>query len=166
MNKRMMLFLTGLFLILFSNCMSAQNNTAPGNAETWNTLINQKAGLGLISYGLYKNGREMTRLTPSKRNHNRDECLVLGNKHILWLYSADGNYIFDYQVEGDKLILTNRRKCNENGVPTSVSDGFSTYVQMIEYKFTNVTLVKSIITDILTVDKYSTYRHFLPVTDY
>lgn len=155
-----------IFIFLFPNIMSAQSKTAPGNEEIWNSLINQKAGLGLSSYGHYANGREIDRQKPSKRNHNRDECLVLGNRHIWWLYSADGNFIFDYHVEGNKLVLTNRRRCNKKGNPISVSDGSSTYLQMIEYKYIEYSLGQAIITDILTVDNISIYRHFIPVTDY
>lgn len=105
---------------------------------------------GLISYGLYQDGRCVNEFIPSKANGNEGEFIMttdLGGDALTWYNTQEGTMHYTYKISKDFLYLYDK-----NGAEVS-------WMRLMGCKKERIDGEEYY--QIFTVDKYNTYRYFL-----
>lgn len=102
--KRLLLFsLSTMF------CLAVHSQQCEGCARGWAIATESKCKMLLQNYGQYQDERLVNISIPSRQNGNANEYIRLKKGHLYWMNTAEGNFVYDYKVEGQYLRLSNKR---------------------------------------------------------
>ena len=128
--------------------------------KMWSEIINDGYYLSLQSYGLLSNGVEVNKLVPSEITQNKGEHIWFDDKNFYWMATADGNYIFEYKIDGQYLYYSNKQSIDREGRVKEYQPDFSSWLKIDKYERLNG---NKFLKYIFTTSKEGTYRYFVPV---
>ncbi len=104
----------------------------------------------LQQYGQYQDGRVVNINIPSTQVGNAHEYIKLKKGRLYWMNTVEGNFVYDYEVDGQYIRLSNKRTLK--GKYPVVCDAFTIEMTMLWAEGTDWYFQ--------TVDNKGTYRFY------
>lgn len=143
-----------LFVLVFAATLAigamAQRRNA--TAEDWHYFQQKGCTLKLERYGLYQNGTEQNKIYPQGKNLN--EYCILRTSTMLHKNTLDGDYMYDFKIDGQYLRLSTRVYLKEEGGVKGFDPDYDNWIRLVWVE------QKGDKTILFTYDKYGTYRYF------
>lgn len=144
MKRIKVIFLSIAFCMILSANAYAES--------VWEILSGDK--LHLVSYGLYKDGKQNAKIYPSVANNNAGEYLLFDSSTntLYWTNSADGDRVYRCSKNDKKLTLYRiwNGKVNYNN---------PMWIKVIEYDYRRDSKNK-LYWEVYTIDSDNVYRYF------
>ena len=136
--------------VLMAVGASAQRKNA--TAEDWSYFQQKGCTLKLEYYGLYKDGVEQNKIYPQGKNQG-EYCVLKGNT-IFHKNTLDGDFFYDFRIDGQYLYLSNKVVLKKEGGIKGFDPDYDNWLRLVwvERQGGKITL--------FTYDKYNTYRYF------